>query len=544
MYSEEEILDFLRGSIEGRFSVEEQVEFLRNFTIDKVRAEDLATYVKFMEENMSEELEMPGAIDICGTGGSGLMRINTSTIATFILAKLGVGVAKHGNKAASGRFGSFDLLEALGENIEMSKEELEESYAKKKYAYIYARKFHPLMRHFVEARKAISEPTIFNLLGPLLNPARPLRQIIGTSFKEQMRLIAESCKLLGKEHVLVVRGNDGLDEVTLCGETEVVELKGGEISSYKISPEDFGIEPVKDFSEIAGGDREFNLAIAKSILARECSTRHADLVYLNVALALKFVGKVDDLESAYLMAKGNILQAIARSKKIPNSTRDFYGALSQDALSIIAEIKKASPSEGLISQNFDPCICAEIYDEAGASAISVLTDKRFFQGDFQYLDDVRSMTDDIPLLCKDFIVSEYQIYKARDFGADAILLIAALLSMDQMQRYIDIARELGMDVLCEIHNEEELEKVLLTDARIIGINNRDLETFEIDLETTNRLIKKIPEGRIIVSESGFSTAEDVRKLDPRVDAILVGTSLMKAKNIKEKIYEFKSAANR
>lgn len=537
MSNRNKIREFLEKSVGGGLTVEEQVKFLEEFTPENISAEDLLIFVEFLKANMTATLDMPEAIDICGTGGSGLARINTSTIAAFILSRLKVGVAKHGNKAASGRFGSFDLLEALGENIEVDSVALEKSYSEKGLAFIFAPNFHPIFRHFKEARLKIGKPTIFNLLGPLLNPASPSRQIIGTSFKGQMRLIAETCKLLGKERVMIVRGEDGLDEVTLAGKTDVVELRNGEIFEYQISPKDFGIEEC-GFEEFSGGNAETNLRIAKEILAGNCQSRHADLVYINCALALQLVGKVETLREGYLLASGDILGAIAVTKKIPKSDRSFYKALSKPGLNLIAEIKKASPSEGIIFPGeFDPAGIAELYEESGVSAISVLTDEKYFQGSFQYLDDVRNVTENVPLLCKDFIVSDYQIYKARDFGANAILLIAALLRVEQLQRFLDLARELGMDCLCEVHNEEELEKVLLTDAEIIGINNRDLKTFKLDLETTNRLVLLIPEGRVIVSESGINTRADVEKLNPRVNAILVGTAIMKSTNIKEKIYE-------
>lgn len=537
MSNRDEIIGALTATISGEMAIDDQVKFLEKFMPEKISAEDLLVFVEFLRTNMTASLDMPGAIDICGTGGSGLARINTSTIASFILNSLKVKIAKHGNKAASGRFGSFDLLEALGEKIDLETEELEKIYAEKGLAFIFARKFHPAIKHFAEARQKIDKPTVFNLLGPLLNPANPLRQIIGTTFKGQMRLIAETCKLLGKERVMVVSGENGLDEVTLTGKTDVVELRNGEIFEYQISPEDFGIEQC-EFEEISGGDAEKNLRIAKEILAGNCKSRHADLVYINCALALKLVDKVATLREGYLLASGDILGAIATTKKLPKSDRSFYEALKKPGLNLIGEIKKASPSEGIIFPGeFNPAGIAELYEESGVSAISVLTDEKYFQGSFEYLDDVRNVTESVPLLCKDFIVSDYQIYKARDFGANAILLIAALLRVEQMQRFLDLARELGMDALCEVHNEEELEKVLLTDAEIIGINNRDLKTFKLDLETTNRLVPLIPEGRIIVSESGINTRADVDKLSPRVNAILVGTSIMKSNNIKGKIYE-------
>jgi len=492
---------------------------------------------------------MPGAIDICGTGGSGLIRINTSTIASFILAELGVKVAKHGNKAATGRFGSFDLLEELGIDIEKSAEELENIFDKKGLAFIYARKFHPVMKHFAETRKAVGEPTIFNILGPLLNPANPQKQIIGTPFKNQMRMMAEACRLMGKEHVMIVRGSDGLDDVTMTGLTKVVEMKNGNISEYSITPKDFGLDECK-FEKIAGGDNVKNIRVANKILSGEGFTERADLVYINCALALKLAGKADDLKEGYRLAKatqgiskleaykGNILNEIVAAKSLKPSDRSFFDALSKDGISVIAEIKKASPSEGQIFKgDFDAGNIAKNYEEHGASAISVLTDEKYFDGKYDFMKEARAATNSTPILCKDFITQEYQIHQAREFGADAILLIAALLDRGKIQRFINVAAELDMDCLVEIHNEEELLSVLTTDAKIIGINNRNLKTFEVNLETTNRLSTMVPSGRLVVSESGIKNKSYVDSLTCRVDAVLVGTTLMRAKNLTNKLNE-------
>lgn len=553
MYNKREILEFLNGSVSGELKMEDQVKFLAEFIPEKVTAEHVKIFAEFMLGKMSSKLKMPGAIDICGTGGSGLSRINTSTIAAFILAELGVGVAKHGNKAASGRCGSFDLLDVLGVSIDKDAEELEKMYDRKGLAFIFARNFHPLLKHFAEARKSFGKPTIFNLLGPLLNPAEPKMQIIGTSFRNQMRMIAEAARLLGKKKVIVVRGEDGLDEVTLTGETNIVEMADGKIKEYKIGPEDFGLKRV-EFSEIAGGDFELNKKIALEIMEGKCEDSRADLVYVNCALALKMVGKAETLREGYLLAKssigkgkleacrGDILEEIAASKIIKKSTRSFFDALNKkNGRALIAEVKFASPSKGLIYKGkvgAETAVkIAKIYEKNGASAISVLTDEKYFKGNFEYLKKIKEATKKVPILCKDFIVSEYQIFKAREYGADAILLIAKLLSETQLKQFLKVARDLGMECLVEVHDEEELLKVLKTDAKIIGINNRNLSNFTIDLETTNRLVKMIPKDKIIVAESGISSREDLKKLDSRVNAILVGSALMSSKNITKKIHE-------
>ncbi len=221
-----------------------------------------------------------------------------------------------------------------------------------------------------------------------------------------------------------------------------------------------------------------------------------------------------------------------------HSTRSFGDALKSDNnIRIIAEIKKASPSLGIIREDFNPVEIARIYEASGAAAISVLTDEKFFQGCLSYLTDVKK-TVNLPILRKDFIIDAYQIYEARSAGADAILLIASLLSKDEIQRYLELAGELGMDCLVEVHSETELKQVLQTNAYIIGINNRDLATFKTDLKTTLRLKPMIPAEKIVVSESGIKSRADVEKLmKERVNAILVGETLMKSDDISAKLRE-------
>jgi indole-3-glycerol phosphate synthase len=225
-------------------------------------------------------------------------------------------------------------------------------------------------------------------------------------------------------------------------------------------------------------------------------------------------------------------------------TRGFKEAISnppvdrrRSGINLIAEIKRKSPSRGIICKDFDPLKIAWVYEENGASAISILTDKKYFGGSLNFLLQVRGVTN-IPLLRKDFIIDEYQIYESRVFGADALLLIARLLSEEEIKRFLGIAHSLGIDCLVEVHNEQELNKVLKTEAQIIGINNRDLGTFAINLETTLNLVKKIPQGKIVVSESGFEKREDVLRLEGgRVNAFLVGEALMRSENRGKKIKE-------
>jgi len=195
---------------------------------------------------------------------------------------------------------------------------------------------------------------------------------------------------------------------------------------------------------------------------------------------------------------------------------------------VIAEIKKASPSKGVLRENFHPADIARSYEQGGAACISVLTDHDFFQGSEAYLQEARAACE-LPVIRKDFIVDLYQVYEARVIGADCILLIVAALNDDQLTEFTQLAHELKMDVLMEVHDAVELERALATKARLIGINNRDLRTFETRLETTLELLHTVPDDRLLVTESGILTLEDVVKMRAaQVHTFLVGEAFMRA----------------
>ena len=218
--------------------------------------------------------------------------------------------------------------------------------------------------------------------------------------------------------------------------------------------------------------------------------------------------------------------------------RDFFSPLKYGGKpAVIAEIKKASPSAGLIRSDFEVSKIARSYERAGAAAISVITEEDFFEGRLQYLEEARGAVS-LPILCKDFIIDPIQILIARSAGADGLLLIAAILSQSTLKELLAMASQLAMACLVEVHDEEELSRVLETEALFIGINNRDLRTFEVSLGTTLRLRSRIPSDRLVVSESGIHTRSDLQSLAAAgVDAVLVGTSLMRAEDPEAKLGE-------
>jgi indole-3-glycerol phosphate synthase len=237
------------------------------------------------------------------------------------------------------------------------------------------------------------------------------------------------------------------------------------------------------------------------------------------------------------------LEALAERCATAPQPRSFAAALRQPGrVTLIAEVKKASPSKGVLIENFDPLALAQVYTDNGAAAISVLTDERFFQGSLTFLAGIRSQqpaANGPPLLRKDFIIDPYQIYEARAYGADALLLIVAALNDAQLGALLALTHELGMQALVEVHNEAELDRALHAGAAIIGVNNRDLHTFVTTLETTERLAARMPEPRpVLVSESGIFSAADVARVRAcGADAVLVGEALVKAEDTAARVRE-------
>jgi len=237
------------------------------------------------------------------------------------------------------------------------------------------------------------------------------------------------------------------------------------------------------------------------------------------------------------------LAGLIRAAEARPRPLDFTGAIDGDGVSIIAEVKKASPSRGVIKADFDPVAIARAYARGGAAAITVLTEERYFQGRLEYL---KAIADDLgedrpPLLCKDFNVDAYQIYEARAYGADAVLLITTILTPAELGSLLELTHRLGMTALVEAHDPKEIAMAVDSDARIIGINNRDLKTFAVDLKTTARLKPLVPTERLVVSESGITRREDIEYLRSLgVNAALIGEALMTAPDIVKRLRELRA----
>ena len=246
--------------------------------------------------------------------------------------------------------------------------------------------------------------------------------------------------------------------------------------------------------------------------------------------------KVEEIEERKaIVPREEMMEA---SLETPFGVRDMVGALQKDTVALIAEVKRASPSKGVLVQDFAPVMIATTYNQNGASAISVLTDEDFFMGHLDYLTAVRESVT-VPVLRKDFIIDPYQVYEGRVAGADAILLIVAALSDSQLEELYEVVTGLDMTALVEVHNEDEMERALKLGAKLIGINNRDLKTFHVDLDTTARLASMVGDSAVLVAESGIKNEADVRRMGQLgAHAVLVGESLVKSGDMVQTVTEF------
>ena len=236
-------------------------------------------------------------------------------------------------------------------------------------------------------------------------------------------------------------------------------------------------------------------------------------------------------------------RTLASNPFAPRDVKPFLTATKEEPIRIIAEVKKASPSKGIIKEDFNPMEIAQSYSNSGANAISVLTEPHYFQGQLEYLTAIRRYVP-TPLLRKDFIVDKYQIVEALVYGADFILLIAKALGTKEMKELYEYALHLGLEVLVEIHDKEDLTKAIKCGASIIGINHRNLDTFEMDMELCDKLIPMIPNGKIIVAESGVSNVDTIKRLSGiGADAFLIGEHFMRQDSIEDEVRKFKNSLN-
>lgn len=574
--------------LSGETPIEQIAAFLTSFHFRPPTGEELAGFVSALRgQALTVDLDASVAhdlIDVCGTGGDGLGSFNVSTCVAFVVAASGQSIAKHGNRAVSSRCGSFDVLEALevpfAEDAESTRAMLEAHGL----AFLFAPSFHPALKRLAPLRRNLGFRTVLNALGPLLNPVGVRRQLIGVYSDHLLVPMAEALGRLGADRALIVRGEDGSDEISISAATRMAFLDRGRIEVSQIEPEDFGLAraPV---TTIAGGDPRENAERLRFALSGEPSPCR-DIVLLNAAAALMVGGKAVDIrEGLWIAAEAidsgrarTLLKEMARrnASSVSNKSNanvamssipflDEIAALTRERVArarqvlpfeeleararrartplnfrarlessprprILAEVKTKSPSQGVILEDGDPVAIARDYAHAGAAAISVLTEPHRFGGRIENLMRIRAELPEMPLLMKDFVLDPYQIFEARVTGADAVLLIVSLLGEGETARFMKIASDLGLATLVEVHDERELDFALDAGAKLVGVNNRDLRSLSVSLDVSRRLARRASAagvaGVTLVSESGIESREDILALEPLgFDVFLIGTRL-------------------
>ncbi len=476
-------------------------------------------------------------VDTAGTGGDGASTINISTAAAIVAAAAGAGVAKHGNRAVSSASGSADVLEALGFQLEQAPERIAQSIDELGFGFMFAPAHHPAMRHAAPVRRELAARTVFNVLGPLTNPAGARAQVIGVYSPSLVRTLAEVLAQLGARRAFVVHGAHGIDELSPSGPNDVCEVVDGEVRERVIDPIDLGI-PRCDPAELRGGSPAENAARDPRGLRRRRRRpprRHpAERGRRDRGLR----ARGGPARGARAGPSGDRLRRSGASGSTSwrGSHMRFNDALAGPGLGAIAEIKRRSPSLGDIRPDADPAQLAAAYARAGAAAVSVLVDE-LFGGDWDDLRAARAATG-VPLLAKGFFSTEEHLRTAKEAGADAVLLLLRDLDDAQVRTLLGLAGELGLDTLVEAHDADELERAVVLRAPVIGVNARDLSTFEIDRETQLALVARIPPDRVAIAESGVRTrAQGAAAELAGADAILVGSALMQAPDPAAKLHD-------
>lgn len=560
-------------------SASEMVEASKLLFHDHTDAEDIKSFLIALHEKGETAIEMVSLIQVlqadlnlntkgthyfdnCGTGGDGSNSFNISTTASFILAAAGLKVAKNGNRKITSSSGSTDLLEELQIPTTIPQSRFEDELHEKGLVFIFAPSIYPKLKQISAIRKSIPTPTIFNLIGPLSNPLQLTYQLAGINNPKLLHEYATALHLLGRERAVVLTGEGGMDEASLYGTTQCILLDHGELIPFSISATEVGLRE-SSLADITGGTPAENAAIFHSIMEGKESP-YQDAVVYNAGIALFIANEVETIQQGvkkareiiqsgkakemYEKMKMTVLQKIIETKKTEveellkiekpaDQQLPIYSLKERlknsDRLRIISEYKRASPSKGIINDQLLPIDTALQYEAAGATAISVLTDHTYFKGSLQDLHEVATHVK-IPVLCKDFIIDEIQIDYARIYGASVILLIVAALSKNDLKRLFEYAHQKGMEVLVEVHDAHELQTAQSLGAKLIGINNRNLHTFEVDLIHSKTLIKnaKVESDVFFISESGIQSSKDAQIVsNAGATAILVGETLMTAESI-------------
>ncbi len=317
--SEQDMIFCMSSIMAGKWDNEQIAAFLMGMSMRGETVDEITGAARVMRDNALSIQAPENAVDCCGTGGDHSRTYNISTAVAIVSAACGVPVAKHGNRSASSKSGAADVLEALGINLDTSQEKLEEALKKFNFAFLMAPKHHAAMKYVVPVRKSLGVRTIFNVLGPLANPAQTKFQLLGVFDEKLLVPVAQVLQRLGTENAWVVHGEDGLDEITVTGETYVAKLENGEIGEIVLTPEDFGLN-TSPLSELKGGDAQENAdALLDVLKGKECAYR--DIVLANTAGVLMVAGVTNELKQAVVFAKDAIDSG--RALNLLRTYRDF-----------------------------------------------------------------------------------------------------------------------------------------------------------------------------------------------------------------------------
>src|SRR3990172_7296012 len=519
--SYDEISNAMEDILSGNVSDENISDFLKSLR-DKGESDDelLGMLDKMQAFALHISPKRKGTIiDVCGTGGDNLQTFNISTTASFVIAAAGGVVAKHGNRSISGVSGSADIFEYFGYDLNSSPERVTQIINKFGIGFMFAQKFHPAMKNVANARKMIGGRTAFNLLGPLTNPAQVKNQLIGVFSDDLLERLALLLKKRGSENIMTVRSQDGLDELSTTSKNKVYFLKNGIITPMIVDPEKLGLTKPQ-IKEIQVTNKHEAVNAFVSVLNSTANNAMMEITAIN--------------EGIYDI-KENLSQ----------SNQDFIKIIKENQhATLITEIKFSSPSLGEIKKKSDPVGIAKSMINGGAKALSILTQPHLFSGSPEFFIKIRKEIK-VPLLMKDIIIDKIQIDAAKKIGADYILLIQSLFDqgfVNEIDELIEYGHKNSLKILLESHTGKEFKNSLKTEADILGINNRNLDTLELDINNTKRILENYEQSRIVISESGIETPEDIRFLHScGADAFLVGSSIMKSDNIKERVSQLVNA---
>ena len=557
-----------------------------NFTGDDDYALLIRSLTKVLKQ-ISEQCPLNFPVyDIVGTGGDKKNTYNISTPASIICAGSGIKMCKHGNRSSTSNSGSADVLEKLGANINLNSSQIQEVMENNNFCFVFAPQFYKKMKHIMHVRRNLGIKTIFNFIGPLINPTNPTSLLIGVSDINKAEIIAKSLVVNPKTNVMLVHSN-GIDKMSPYQDSKYWKINNREIRRGFIKPTDFGLNYSDSEEYFKGGSGAFsNARKILEILMNLEQGPIKDFILVHSATLAVLSNKVSTLKEGMELMKKNIengqalrqlnnyvkmsnkfskegfLDRIMNRKKIDLSIKiqyspineidktfkplNCYEILSKKNIKIIGEIKRSSPSEGCINSNININEVVTDYINGSVVGISILTENVWFDGSLDDIKSVRKQIENIPnrpfILRKDFIFADYQIAESYNAGADTILLIAGLEfhMIDQgndLKQLIKLAQKFNMEPIVEVANIDELIRSVSAGARIIGINNRDLKTFNITLETTEHVMNYVQMNYEqfkhvqFISLSGISSNNDINRLKKcNVNNFLIGTALIKSSN--------------